>query len=283
MHDTILVAWDGSPASRCALAEAVRLVGSGTILLFQSVGIRTRTRAQLLPIREALAEAGRLLASQGVRTRIAIGIGAPGAAIARAITRHRATLAIIGTRSKPPLSARSSAVSLLRRTRVPILVTRESSHTRTTAARRVIVGIDFGPASIHAAEEGARLARREGGFLTLMHVLTDSLDARCEVPRARAKLEGIAATLPLAGSSLDWFVTSGDPAASLLAETEGDPNTVIVVGTRDRNVVRRSLAGSVAEQVLRRAPGAVLIAHARGAHGDLSFAFDGAPTSLVRM
>ncbi len=282
MNDTILVAWDGSPASKTALREAVRLVGSGTILLFQSVGLGSRTRARLLPIRKALRDIARDLTSKGVSTRTAIGTGAPGAAIARAISRYRASLAIIGTRAIPRRTARSSSVSLLRRTRVPILVTRETSLPQATAARRVIVGIDFGPASIHAADEGARLARREGGFLTLVHVLPDSIDARIEVPLARARLERIAATLPLPSTSIDWFVCSGDPVTTLLAEAEGDPATLLVVGTRDRSVLRRSLGGSVAEEILRRAPGVVLVAHARGERGDLSLAFDGLPISWTR-
>jgi nucleotide-binding universal stress UspA family protein len=117
-------------------------------------------------------------------------------------------------------------------------------------------------------EEGARLARREGASMTVLHV----------EPPAPPGMEGPFSPPPaaIAGSGAELLeswraeaerirgapvdsVLLGSPVADAIVGYVRDTGTdLVVVSTHGRTGLRRAVLGSVAEAVLRRSPCPVL-------------------------
>lgn len=275
--ETVIVPWDGTPASRAALEEGGRLAAGGRMVLVHAQGTRHRTVATAAALRDRLSASVRAARRADLEVRVILANGDPLRAVLDAIERESATLAVIGTRGESRFAARSLSVALLRAARIPVVITRvrpRKDHDGFSRPR-VIVGVDFSPASREAAAAGARLAHRRGAALTLLHVLAPFSQ---EEPAAlRKELERLARTLDVPYVERSCFVLSGTPADALIDEAEGDPEAWIVVGTRNRGALRREVAGSVAEEVLRRAPGPVVVARAPVRRAALCLAFDPPP------
>ena len=158
-----------------------------------------------------------------------------------------------------------TATRVVRESDVPVFVVRRyaaPSPTDTLAGRRIVVGTDFTSPSIAALESAAALAAAEGGELRIVHVAPAArpYDAD-ELLCLRRRLEGIAGEMAARGIRASASLAYGDAATALVAETEDDPSAVIAVGTRWRSRVARTLAGSVAESVMRLSDATVLVAH----------------------
>jgi nucleotide-binding universal stress UspA family protein len=139
---------------------------------------------------------------------------------------------------------------------------------------RVCCAIDFSEPSVDTLREAARLARRDGAGLTLVHVfappqtvapelgtlMPEQLEAaiRAELaPRlAAAKAEAEAAA---PGVPVDTVLLAGRPAHEIVALAEARGIDLVVVGTHGRTGLRRAVLGSVAEHVVRSAPCPVLV------------------------
>jgi len=273
----VLVPWDGSAEARAALVEASQLAAGGTVVLVHSLGRGSRSVAGLEKTRENLRETVRELVHEDLEVRIVLAAGDPLTAILEAIEGENATLAVVGTRGRSRLASRSLAVGLLRSAPIPVVITRVRplEEEELPTKKRVIAGVDFSPASVRAAEVAAEIALERGAHLTLLHVITVTSTAEPAV--LRNDLERLARKLPVPAGERSCFVFDGDAADALVDETEGDPNAWIVVGTRRRGTVRRSLLGSVAEEVLRRAPGPVVVTQEPGRSTRLRLVFNAAP------
>ena len=57
---------------------------------------------------------------------------------------------------------------------------------------------------------------------------------------------------------VEYLMTEGDPAAAILKAAREIPGELIVMGTHGRTGLNRLLMGSVAEEVIRKAPCLVL-------------------------
>jgi universal stress protein A len=142
-----------------------------------------------------------------------------------------------------------------------------------SAIKRVLVPIDFSPASTIAFQYAVDLASRQGATVHLLHVVD-------EARLGMATPEGFYADVPGLGASLikealarlgRLVSTSGalDPAPTTevlvgrpveeIARTATARGTdLIVMGTHGRSGVAHLILGSVTERVLRVAPCAVL-------------------------
>jgi nucleotide-binding universal stress UspA family protein len=138
--------------------------------------------------------------------------------------------------------------------------------------RRILCPVDFSDASAGALRAAALLAQRSGGSLTLLHVdvVPGSAipEALLETPPALATDLGAPADRPL----LEWKARAeglgvpqvearrsvGRPAQEILALVRRDGFDLIVLGTHGRTGVGHLILGSVAEEVVRRAPCPVL-------------------------
>jgi len=124
---------------------------------------------------------------------------------------------------------------------------------------------DFSAASQHAFQLSCALARDYGAHLILLHITTRPTIVYAEAvivddpEERRQEARNLLAQLDT-GSDVraERRVEEGTPVEEILrvaAETQCD---LIVMGTHGRRGLSRLLMGSVAEQVLRRAPCPVL-------------------------
>jgi nucleotide-binding universal stress UspA family protein len=139
-------------------------------------------------------------------------------------------------------------------------------------AKRFLVPLDHRPLGEPSMAIIADAARAAGGTVRLLHVapvpgIVVSPEGRTvayadqETSRVEAEhLDQLRRFEPaFAGVSVELAVRFGEPVEEILREAEAFEAEVIAVMTTCRNGVKRALLGSVAEQLLSRAPVAVLL------------------------
>jgi len=132
--------------------------------------------------------------------------------------------------------------------------------------QRILVPVDGSEPSWQALSEALRFARgledRPVVQVQVLHVLDDALDQAELVGHGNAVLaeaveQGAAAAItvsPLMKPAID-----GSIAAAVLAEALAGGADLIVMGTHGRKGLRRTVLGSVAEEVIRDSPVPVLL------------------------
>jgi nucleotide-binding universal stress UspA family protein len=128
---------------------------------------------------------------------------------------------------------------------------------------------DYSERSDFAFRIACSLARDYRAKLVLVHVALRSVTIEGEAPIAprseeyfqaeEEKLEGVSVPAEI---RVERFVREGDPAGEILRAAQFTNTDLIVMGTHGRTGLARLLAGSVAEQVMRRAPCPVLTVRA---------------------
>ncbi|HWQ90347.1 MAG TPA: universal stress protein, partial [Clostridia bacterium] len=135
---------------------------------------------------------------------------------------------------------------------------------RRSAIHRILVPIDFSPASLCALDYGADRARELGATIILVHVLDPILvERRFVAPRLRAmkaetrlikkKLLFLAKRRVATGTPVRPWLLNGEPSSAIIqaaAKTESD---LIIMGSAGTKGFRRMLLGSVAHRVVRDA------------------------------
>lgn len=282
----LLVAFDFGEPARAALAEAERSArGTGAELVLLHVfptrvtpgeyawkggdAQRKQEQRALLDLLEREAADARSLR---VLARVRTAEGDPVTAILETAAEERVTAIYVGADAHDGLAGAllgRIAAGVVRQATVPVLVVRRRSAPSPTDPvpdRRIVVGVDFSPASNAAVEAAESLALGVGGELRLVHVLPSAVALEEEdLACLRTRLEDLAAEVQGRGLRASATLAYGDPATALIAEVERDPAGVVAVGTRNRSRVARIVLGSVAESVLRRAGCSVLIAHSGSA------------------
>jgi nucleotide-binding universal stress UspA family protein len=131
--------------------------------------------------------------------------------------------------------------------------------------RTILHPTDFSAGSEHAFYLACSLARTHGGRLIVVHVVPPpvahgEIVARRQYPDYYEQLKGELNRLePLDRSiHVERRLEDGDPATVILRIARETPCDLIVMGTQGRTGLARVLMGSVAEQVVRRAPCPVL-------------------------
>ncbi|HVO32060.1 MAG TPA: universal stress protein [bacterium] len=259
MKRKYLVAWDFGPGARAALRQAMALAEDAMVVLAHVVAPGT-TPSAVCAVEDELDDEAAVLRELGREVRIRVEIGPVAETLTEILDEEHPDLTLVGMRRADSTRGRL-ARDLLRATRVPVLAISPDAALSGETPRSIVVGIDFGPAGDAAFDEAARLARRLHAPVRLVHAQPlGEASPSLESHPAASKLEELAARLHGVGIDAAFTVALGDPAKALVAEAHGESSAVIVVGTRDRGAVKRTLLGSVAEKVLATAPGAVLIA-----------------------
>jgi nucleotide-binding universal stress UspA family protein len=179
-----------------------------------------------------------------------------------------ATMIIVGSaphrRAKHVVSG-GRAARILRDAECPVL---SVPPTFSRLPRRVLVAVDFGPASMRAAQ-AALLVVSDEGTVVLTYVLPPSIapaaltapppgdpaaDARALFDRLRADL---APYVP-PDVKLETRLVTDDAVDGILTSAKHTAAELIAVGTNGPGVLARLLLGSVAEGVLRCAEAVVL-------------------------
>ena len=132
--------------------------------------------------------------------------------------------------------------------------------------RTILHPTDFSERSRYALQLAAALARDHGARLLLLHVVELPAMAYAEAAlvadpaaflvEAHRKLNQV--PVPLPPGRVERRVALGEAVTEIVAVAEEAPCDLIVIGTHGRTGLRRALLGSVAEQVMRRAPCPVL-------------------------
>jgi adenylate kinase len=144
---------------------------------------------------------------------------------------------------------------------------------RRTRIRRILVPVDFSPASLQALDYATDRARESGAAIILLHVLEPILaKSRFVAPRLRAlkkdarrmkqRLLFLARRRVGAETPVKPWLLNGEPGALIIeaaAKTESD---LIIMGSVGRKGMQRLLLGSVAERVIRNADCPVTIVRA---------------------
>jgi nucleotide-binding universal stress UspA family protein len=137
--------------------------------------------------------------------------------------------------------------------------------------RNVLVPVDFSPASQFAVDFAVLFARKFRARLTLLHVVESVTALTYTFPIESGKPEGqqtdrafdrLSSMLsPEDQDDLDLQVRLryGNAETEIRASIDDESASIVVMGTHHHGLIRRLLAGSVTEDMLRKMPVPVLI------------------------
>jgi nucleotide-binding universal stress UspA family protein len=130
---------------------------------------------------------------------------------------------------------------------------------------RIVVGVDFSASSDRATSEAYQLALKMGARIDFVHIcpLPPSapelpLDAT-SFEAARKSLVDLKASATRAGVAAETHLGVGSAVFGLLDFIHKLDPALVVIGSHGRGAVMRLLVGSVAENLIRRAPVPVLV------------------------
>ena len=201
--------------------------------------------------------------------RVDVLSGAPAPVIAIAAAENRATLVIMGLGKHDVLDrvfGTETALRVMRASPVPILAVPQNW---IGIPRKVLVAVDFGPASLHAARTAMRIIP-PGGEVCFAYVASNS--GLPNVDKGLSELyrnnlnEEFDSFIANVGIPEDLTVARtrlyGDTARALLDWASANDVDMIVTGTAGANALTRLIVGSVATELVRGAHCAVLVASA---------------------
>jgi multicomponent Na+:H+ antiporter subunit G len=209
----------------------------------------------------ALREAAQLIERPELRVEAAIARGDAADVLADEASSFGADLLITGSRRRgfvQSLVGWSAAGEIVDRAPCPVLV------ARSTDLRTVMLATDGSAQSAAAAELVARWPIFD---LARIHVVTVSaetppargLGAGSPAAAAQRTLDTVASLLMDAGRDVVREVLHGRPGPRIAEEAQARSIDLIVIGSRGRTGLGRSLLGSVAGDVLASASCSVLI------------------------
>lgn len=285
----VLVATDGSPSARAALATArsfpwppacrLRGVVVGSL---DWIGSRSPEVRRLFDqtFRRLADSARRNLAQRWPDVDVITRHGRPGDIILAEARRHRTDVIVVGWRGHGAVRRflmGSVSRDIVRRARGAVLVVRRPARE----VRRVVLGVDGSPNARRAVEMVARLAA-QGMVVTVVRavepmsvptagrlpaslrsVVQRELAAvnRRLVEQARQDVDRAVARIRRAGWRARGVVRTGAPLVSLLDVVAGTRAHLLVVGARSTRGLERTMLGSVATGALNRSPVPVLVVH----------------------
>lgn len=285
----VLVAVDFSAGSERGSRRALRLPldGNAHLHVVHVLPSQERKKSRLDRVLESYAarELQKIVRSMqhtlrrtgraGVAVTSEVRHGAPYEEIVRAARDAGSELIIVGRSGRQGLKRfllGSTAERVTWSSPVPVLVAQE---TRPRPYGRLLVAFDASVAAraaflvgLQLADDGARVDVVRATDLS--HLLTAKqlgaslkrvrdLAAR-EQRDAERGLEKVLAENGAADLDVRLVVRHGAPAAVILEELRRHPSALVVLGTNGRSGGSRPILGSVAESVVRRASGDVLIA-----------------------
>ncbi len=196
----------------------------------------------------------------------------PAQAVVELAAEINADLIVMGSRGNGPVKRillGSVSEGVVHRAHVPVLILRGGDEAWPPA--RIVVGEDSSEDARRAGELAARLAGLFGAVMLLAHVVslqwmvlkaesqgTDAVDE--VIRRAEEHLAEHAEELEnLSGAHTHTRAVMGYPALTLAGIAEEEERTLLVVGSRGLNAVKRAVLGSVSSNVLRTFEGPILV------------------------
>jgi nucleotide-binding universal stress UspA family protein len=214
-----------------------------------------------------IAKACSALRRTNVNAYLELRDGAPAEEIIRAAREKKADLIALSTHGRSGamrLVAGSVAEEVLRRADVPVLVTRPSTAIRES--RRIVVALDGSDRSEAILPDVERLALKLDAEVHVIRVAQIVIAAGMgEVPVALPPedpmpyLKGVVRRLEAAGLKATAVAREGGAAEAILRYVEEASASLLCMATHGRSGLTRLMLGSVAEEVLRKAPCPVLL------------------------
>lgn len=253
----------GAPLIVChVLPEAYRV----RVLFPQDAGIDASTQSALAQkaTKAVTIRVGAALGATDAPVAVEVESGSPHAGILEVADRVRAGLIVLGPGA--------AALRVARSAHCPVLVARPSP-----AGGAVLGATDFSDPAVPAIQMAADVAKRRDVDLRVLHCLdvevVSALAAAGSVspmilpPIPTSVLhdleskahERLGEALARAGAKGETLVARGAPTHGILKAATDRPTALIVVGTRGRTGLSRLVIGSVAEQVISRAPCSVMV------------------------
>jgi nucleotide-binding universal stress UspA family protein len=284
----ILIATDGSPSARAAVATALRFPwhpsSVAAAVLARFAWLRTESEAAQAVLDDAMdaaaEQARREVAARWPRAKVTVVNASPSDAILDEAERFGATVIVLGWRGHGTfrrLLAGSVSRSVAAHAKCPVLIVREAPR----AIRRVVIAYDGCPNAVRSVEFLASLEPARGAHARVVNVVEPATApgsvarlpsaTRAEIrhrlseeneQRLREAQECVAAAvarLQRAGWQASSDIRVGAPVASLLTSTQEHRADLLVVGARATSGIERALLGSVANALLNRAAMPVLL------------------------
>ena len=195
-------------------------------------------------------------------------LGLPASLIAEEAARRTAWMVIMGLRTHSVLERvfrDETALRVMRRSTVPVLALTPGM---SGLPRRIVVGVDFSRASLHAALAALPLLA-SGGTLSLVHVQpTTDFAAREETEGLGViYVQGVAAAFARMREELraprdikvETVYLEGDTPAQLLRFVERTGAELLAVGSQRHSTASRMLLGSVTTALARAARCSLLV------------------------
>lgn len=299
MNDRILVPLDGSSRAEQVLVQVARLLrGEDAELILLNVvdvpyALATRNTAGF-PEGERRAGARYLeatvgkLRKQGVRARSLRREGPAADEILDAAADEKATLIALSTHGRSGVSRwllGSVAEKVLRRARVPVLLTRAfqkgprgvplPAGPGELPFRRLLVPVDGSDASLQAVPKAASFAKLFGAKVDVLcvddpppprlGVKLPRWSRKAPTPGAKAvaAVEKAARRFREYGIEARALTDVGDPGVRILETADARRADLIVMATHGRSGVSRWALGSVTERILRHGTLPMLVIRSR--------------------
>lgn len=209
----------------------------------------------------------RYAANDAVPPRIHIAFGSIASSVARVAADRRATLIVVGAAPHQRLKhivAGERAAQILRSSAAPVLSVAPGFDALPD---KVVVAVDFSPASLRAAETALLLAASDA-TITLMHVLSPLLGDMplrgigshdSDTPqRVFGRFVDELRPFVSHGVTVETHVRTGDDVEGIIDSAARRGAELVVVGTHGPRLLGRILVGSVASGVLHNAAQSVL-------------------------
>lgn len=142
--------------------------------------------------------------------------------------------------------------------------------------KNILLPTDFSESALRSTQYALEMARTFDATLHLLHVIEDPvvylpmfesypMPTREQFEMyAEDRLENWIVEQDRGDLDIEYHWAHGSPAAEIVRFAKGNDADLIVMGTHGRGVTSHLLMGSVAENVVRKAPCAVLTVHPDG-------------------
>jgi nucleotide-binding universal stress UspA family protein len=261
----ILVASDGSPVSESVFASIMPLVRAyapevAVLYVFEN------PESAFMPPME-IARACAALRSAGVNAYLELREGKPAEEILKAARQLKADVIAISTHGRGGvvrLFAGSVAEAVLRKSEIPLLVTRPGTVVHDW--KRIVVALDGSQRGEAILPEAVRLARKLGAVLEVLQVAVPVVAATAgEAPvmlppeDPMPYLREVVKRLVDQGVDARALALEGSISGEILRHLKESGASLLCMTTHGWSGLARMILGSVAEEVIRKAPCPVLL------------------------
>jgi nucleotide-binding universal stress UspA family protein len=263
--ERILVPTDGSPESEAVFSAIMPLVRAYAPEVSILYVLEDPDESFMPPAR--LAKACGAMRSTHVNAHLELRQGMPAEEILKVARERKADLIAMSTHGRGGvvrLIAGSVAEEVLRKAELPVLVTRPK--TLVHEWKRIVVALDGSERSESILAEAVKLARKLDATLEVIRVAIPIVaggagEAPIVLPPEDPMpyLKSIVARLEREGVRARAAALEGRASQAILSYLNESQASLLCMTTHGRSGLARILLGSVAEEVVRKAPCPVLL------------------------